>query len=511
MTDTGSTLSFPAAMDTDTETDAARDRCDDTLALLIDGATNYAIYMLDPEGRVSIWNRGAERIKGWGEQEIVGSPAHIFYIPEDVAAGRPAEDLRCARAEGRREEEGWRLHKDGSRFLANLTITALHGRSGELRGYGVVVRDITQQRAAEVALAQRESQLAAILATVPDAMVCLDYDLRIMSFSRTAERMFGRSEREMIGVSVETLLETETKFGKNVFSQVPRLGKRMLGRRGDGSIFPLELAVDAIQNGSQPGFMVFMRDITERERTIAEIQRLQNRLAQAGRASAMGMIGSTLAHELNQPIAAVTNFAEAATDLLASGAPTALVRDALAGAIGEARRAGQIVGRMRGFIARGELERSICDPVALIRQSGAIMCALIEDARVRLRYDFDHGGVMVFVEPIQVQQVVLNLLRNALHAMRAAERRLLTITTRREGDMVRVSVADTGSGMPDEQLQTLFTPFANSTSQGMGIGLSICSAIVDAHGGTIGATSGKDGSCLSFTLPTLMNQRDDDH
>lgn len=166
------------------------------LSLLIDGATGYAIYMLDAEGRVTIWNRGAERMKGWTEAEVIGADLAIFYTPDDVAAGKPADDLARAAALGRIEEDSWRLRKDGSEFLAGVTLTALRDDAGELRGFGKVIRDVTDQKASEAALVRREHHLRSILATVPDAMIVMDECGIVSSFSTTAEQLFG-TRRQM--------------------------------------------------------------------------------------------------------------------------------------------------------------------------------------------------------------------------------------------------------------------------------------------------------------------------
>ncbi|RZM09136.1 MAG: PAS domain S-box protein, partial [Sphingomonas sp.] len=176
------------------------------LGLLIDGATTYAIYMLDPHGRVTIWNRGAERIKGWAEAEIIGRDFAIFYPADDIAAGKPAADLARAHRDGRIEEESWRVRKDGSEFLAHVTITALHDDAGALRGFGKVIRDITHEKAAEAAIVRREHHLRSILNTVPDAMIVMNENGIVASFSAAAELVFGYAASDVIGQNVAMLM-----------------------------------------------------------------------------------------------------------------------------------------------------------------------------------------------------------------------------------------------------------------------------------------------------------------
>lgn len=479
----------------------------DALALLIDGATNYAIYMLDPDGLVAIWNRGAERIKGWAEHEIVGQPARLFYLPEDIAAGKPEDELARATQFGRVEEESWRVRKDGSVFLANVTITALYAQSGELRGFGKVVRDITEQRAAEAALAHREAQLTAILATVPDATIVLDAEFRIMSFSRTAERVFGYTETEVLGRHAGDLLTSGIYADIFEKGPLPVEGSRLVGRRHDGSGFPLELALDRMNTGGAGTFVAFVRDLTERERTIDELQRLQTKLAKVARVSLLGAMGTTLAHELNQPITAVVNYAEAVRDQIATGAAPALIDETIEGVVSESLRAGEIVRQLRSFIKRGELDKHPCDLAALIQESCNILTSAIAEHGIALRLDFDHGDRPVFVERIQVQQVIINLLRNAIEAMMHQNHRTLTIRTSRAKRMVRVSVSDTGHGFAEAITATLFDTFFSGKADGMGVGLSICQTIVEAHGGKIWALTEDGQTCFHFTLPTI-NSRD---
>jgi len=169
------------------------------LSLLVDAAHDYAIYMLDPAGNVTLWNKGAERMKGWTEADVLGQHSSLFYPADQREAGKPAQDLETARIQGRLEEEAWRLRKDGSEFLAHVTIAPLLDGSGELRGFSKIVRDVTEQRAIERRLRASAAHLESILSTVPDAMVVIDVHGHILSFSRTAEKLFGFSEEEVLG------------------------------------------------------------------------------------------------------------------------------------------------------------------------------------------------------------------------------------------------------------------------------------------------------------------------
>jgi two-component system sensor kinase FixL len=485
----------------------------DELSLLIDGATNYAIYMLDPDGRVTIWNRGAERIKGWTEAEIIGRPVSIFYPPEEVAAGKPAEDLARASAAGRIEEDSWRIRKDGSEFLASVTITALHDDAGGLRGFGKVIRDITDEKAAETALERREEHLRSILATVPDAMIVIDETGIVTSYSAAAARLFGHTEAEVVGANVSMLMPGSERdrhdgyLSRYCATGEPHvIGKPRIvtGLRANGETFPLELAVGEAISGGQRIFTGFVRDLTERQRTALRMQELQSELIHVSRLSAMGTMASTLAHELNQPLTAIASYLETTRDMLLDPTPEtlALVRDALDDAARQSLRAGQIVRRLRDFVARGDVEQHPEDLVALIREAATLGLIGAGEAGVGVTMAFHAAADAVLVDRVQIQQVLVNLLRNAIHAMQGTTRRELVITTAPEATgFVEVVIADTGIGIAADMRDRLFQAFATTKEDGMGLGLSICRTIIEAHGGRIWATAGADGgTAFHFTV-----------
>lgn len=482
------------------------------LSLLIDGAASYAIYMLDAEGRVAIWNKGAERIKGWTEEEIVGRHCSLFYPAEEAEAGKCEQDLARAEALGRFEEESWRLRKDGSEFLASVAITALRDETGTLRGFGKVLRDVTDERAAERMAETREAQLSSVLATVPDAMVVIDDRGLIQSFSSAAERLFGYAEAEVIGRNVGMLMPpAEQQNHEGYLARYLATGerriigttRRVIGQRKNGSTFPHELAIGEAVGGGRRLFTGFVRDLTEREAIGARLNELQAELIHVSRVSAMGVMASTLAHELNQPITAVANYVEAGRDLLADPSPEtiATVREALGEAAAEAMRAGQIVRRLRSFVARSEVEKCACDLPELIAQACTLGLAGTREQNVETIFALDPEAARIYVDRVQIQQVLINLMRNAVEAMSASPVRRLRISTAVEdAQMVRVSVRDTGPGLAPEVAEHLFRAFLSTKQDGMGLGLSICRTIVEAHGGRIWAESTAAGTSFRFTL-----------
>jgi two-component system sensor kinase FixL len=484
------------------------------LALLIDAASDYAIYMLDPAGLVTIWNAGAERIKGWKAEEIVGRHCSIFYPPEDVVAGRPDEDLARAREAGRLTQESWNVRKDGSEFLAHVTITALHTPDGALRGYGKVVRDITESRASQLAIEGREAHLQSILDTVPDAMIVIDEAGLITLFSAAAEKLFGYAANEVVGRNVSLLMPEPDRANHDRYidryketgeRRIIGIGRVVTGLRRDGTTFPMELAVGEARSPGQRMFTGFVRDLSERERTERRLHELQNDLIHVSRVSAMGTMASTLAHELNQPLTAVANYVEAARDLVPEDQRdlhAELFREALDGAAQQAVRAGQIVRRLRDFVARGDVEKTVTDLHALIREAAGLGLIGATEKSVQAYFNFDPSARTVFVDRVQIQQVLINLLRNSMEAMQASPVRELTISTAIEDvDHVRVTVADTGPGLSPEVADQLFQAFASTKDEGLGLGLSICRTIIEAHDGRIWAEPGEQGGTrFHFTV-----------
>ncbi len=235
-------------------------------------------------------------------------------------------------------------------------------------------------------------------------------------------------------------------------------------------------------------FTGFIRDLTEPHRTQARLDELQAELIHVARVSAMGTMASTLAHELNQPITAVANYVEAVRDLLERPEPDDLpmIREALTDAAGQAIRAGHIVRRLRDFVARGEVEKSIEDLQGLVDDALALGLMGARESGLAVSVDLDPAASLVLVDKVQIQQVLINLARNAAEATAGRADRRIWVSSRVEaGGLVRVTVADTGAGVSPSVSEQLFTAFVSTKSDGMGLGLSICRTIVEAHGGRI--------------------------
>ncbi len=361
-----------------------------------------------------------------------------------------------------------------------------------------------------------EAHLRSILATVPDAMVVIDEQGTILSFSAAAEKMFDYQESEVIGRNVRMLMpspdrERHDQYLTNYLTTGKRkiigIGRVTTGLHRDASTFPMELSVGEAWLGERRIFTGFIRDLTERQQTLLRLQDLQSELAHVGRISEMGTLASSLAHELNQPLTAVATYCESARDLLdrePDAETLAMVREALEEAAEQSVRAGQIVRRLRDFMSNGEMERRLESLQRLINEANALALVGSRELDIDVQFSLDEHADLVFVDRIQVQQVLVNLIRNAIEAMMCNDMRCLSVRTASQPDkLVRVTVEDTGSGISEAIAPQLFQPFVTSKENGMGIGLSICRTIVEAHGGRIWFEPGqKGGTAFHFTLPS---------
>jgi len=401
---------------------------------------------------------------------------------------------------------------------------------------------MTDVQAGAAKIFAREAHLRSILETVPDAMIVIDERGYILSFSAAAERMFGFLEDEVLGENVSMLMPSPDRERHDGYldrylrtgeRRIIGIGRVLTARHRDGATFPIELSVGEARIGDDRVFTGFIRDLTERQEAELRVHDLQSVLAHVQRVSEMGTLATSLAHELNQPLTAIANYVETARDMLLQNAENiatieslvdqqalgdggsaarellktnaetiAIVREALDECASQSVRAGQIVRRLRDFISRGDTERRIESLQRLITEASALALVGAGDQNIEVDVRLDPVTDRVLVDRIQIQQVLLNLIRNAIEAMAdSAVRRLLVYSEREVGGFVRVTVADSGPGLADDIAERLFEPFRSTKSSGMGLGLSISAAIVEAHGGRIWAEPSKlGGTAFHFTV-----------
>jgi two-component system sensor kinase FixL len=387
----------------------------------------------------------------------------------------------------------------------------------------------------------REAHLRSILQTVPDAMIVIDVHGHILSFSAAAERMFGFSEEEVLGENVSMLMPSPDRerhdgylerYMRTGERRIIGIGRVLTARHRDGATFPIELSVGEARIGDDRVFTGFIRDLTERQEAELRVHDLQSVLAHVQRVSEMGTLATSLAHELNQPLTAIANYVETARDLLEKKAENilmirkslddaaiddpsttpglreetaetiAVVREALDECASQSVRAGQIVRRLRDFISRGESERRIESLQRLITEASALALVGAGDQNVEVDVRLDPLADRVLVDRIQIQQVLLNLIRNAIEAMEDSPvRRLLIYSEREASGLIRITVADSGPGLAPDVAKHLFEAFRSTKESGMGLGLSISATIVAAHGGRIWTEPSKlGGTAFHFTV-----------
>ena len=377
----------------------------------------------------------------------------------------------------------------------------------------------TQAALSEQDTAAREAHLKSILDTVPDAMIVIDEDGIVQSFSSAAERLFGYAPAEVIGENIKMLMPSPyreshdgylARYMRTGDRRIIGIGRVVVGERKDGSTFPMELAVGEMKSNNQRFFTGFIRDLTERQQTEARLQELQTELVHISRLTAMGEMASALAHELNQPLSAIANYMKGSRRLLESRTDeeSALIRHAMEKAAEQSLRAGEIIRRLRDFVARGESECRIESVSKLIEEASALALVGAKEHGVRVKFQIEPAHDLVLVDKVQIQQVLLNLIRNGIEAMEQSARRELTIASRRrEGHLVEVSVTDTGSGISPDIGNQLFQPFITTKRYGMGVGLSISRSIVEAHGGQIAVEPNPDGGTVfRFTMPGVTDE-----
>jgi two-component system sensor kinase FixL len=358
----------------------------------------------------------------------------------------------------------------------------------------------------------RQAQLQSILDTVPEAMIVIDERGIMRSFSATAERLFGWTANEAIGKNVSILMPQPYRREHDGYldryrttgeRRIIGIGRIVVGERKDGSTFPMELAVGEARIGPERYFTGFVRDLTERRTQERRMQDLQSELVHVSRLTAMGEMASSLAHELNQPLSAITSYLRGAATLLkAEQVDKDRVREVLDRSADQALRAGDIIKRLREFVAKGETQQTLENPGILLEEAAALALVGAREQGVRVSLRCDRELPDIVVDKIQIQQVALNLIRNAIEAMETTNHRDLTVAVARRGGAALFSVTDTGTGISPEIAPHLFQPFVTSKANGMGVGLSICRTIIEAHGGHISAGPNKGGGTVfEFTVP----------
>jgi PAS domain S-box-containing protein len=470
--------------------------------LLIQGVVDYAIYMLDPDGRVMSWNPGAERIKGYTAEEIIGQHFSRFYTDEERATGVPREALSVAAETGRFATEGWRCRKDGSRFWAMVVIDPIH-HGGRLVGFAKITRDITEQRTAQLAAWETERRFRLLVQGVTDyAIYMLSPAGYVTNWNAGAERIKGYTSAEIIGEHFSRFYTPE-----DIDAGIPAKAldaARRDGRyeaegwrcRKDGSRFWAGVVVDTIyDDGELVGFAKITRDLTERREAQLQLEQSQELLFQAQKMEAIGQLTGGLAHDFNNLLTAITGSLELLKNRVAQGRIGDLDRY-ITVAQGAASRAAALTHRLLAFARRQTLDPKPINPDKLIAEMEELIRRTV-GPEIRVRTVFGIGLWPTLCDPNQLENAILNLCINARDAM--PDGGSLTIETAntwldgrdaRERDLqpgqyITIAVTDTGTGMLPDVMARAFDPFFTTkpTGQGTGLGLSMIHGFARQSGG----------------------------
>jgi PAS domain S-box-containing protein len=493
--------------------------------LLVDGVRDYAVLMLDPTGHISSWNQGAERIKGYKADEILGRHFSCFYPPEDVRSGKTEYELQRAISEGRYEEEGWRVRKDGSRFWADVVITALTDGEGRLRGFSKVTRDISERRQVEQLLQESEERHRKLFDNNPHPTWVFDRaTLRFLAVNAAAVRKYGYSSDEFLKMTIKNIRPPEDVPAMLETVAGIRDGMESVGawrhRLKDGTDIDVEITSYALSFAGRPADVVVAVDVTQRKRDEAEKRKFIDKLAASNeelelrnreveRATRLkSKFLASMSHELRTPLNAIVGF----SDLLADGIPGELnpkqkrfVNHIKQGSAHLLQLINDILDLSK--IEAGQLELR-CEDFQVKEALPEVLSTIVPLAmakNIQVRHQLK-ADLPVYADRVRFKQVLYNLLSNAVKFTPKDGR--IDIDCIENGSEVSISVTDTGIGIRAEDQAVVFEEFrqieANShtANEGTGLGLAITKRLVEQQGGKISLESepGK-GSRFTFTLP----------
>jgi PAS domain S-box-containing protein len=479
--------------------------------LLVEGVIDYAIYMLDPNGIISNWNAGAKRIKGYNADEVVGQHFQMFYSPEDREAGLPARSLETARENGKFEAEGWRVRKDGSKFLASVVIDALY-EENEFVGFAKITRDITERNKAADSLRESERHFRLLVNGVTDyALYMLDPTGVVTNWNPGAQRIKGYLPNEIIG-------QHFSRFYSNADQTAGRPARALRlalesGRyeeegwrvRKDGTFFWASVVIDPIRDDENRliGFAKITRDITERREAQQEMEKLQLRLAQSQKLDALGQLTGGVAHDFNNLLMVITGSLNALKKVVGDDPKALRAVQAIDTA---SQRGAALTSQLLSFARRQSVNPQTIDVRDSIFSVRDVLDTGLGSA-IELQIEADNGIWPITVDRAEFETALVNLVINARDAMPQGGN--VTVQAKNvfmddgvtKGDFVAIKVRDTGTGIPDDVLAKIFDPFFTTKpiGKGTGLGLSQVHGFVHQAGGTI-AVDSELGKGTSFTV-----------
>jgi two-component system, LuxR family, sensor kinase FixL len=468
---------------------------------------------LDLSTRELNWSNTTRKLFGVARDTAVDYELFLSLLdPQD--RDRTAKAVQQSIDTGRNFDVLYQVNQSDEGHWVRALGAVVDGPAGAPARLSGVMIDVDREKRLEDAVRTREMHFRSILDTIPDAMIVIDEHGIMQFFSSAAERQFGYTEPEAIGRNISELMPEPdrsrhdgylARYLKTGERRIIGIGRIVTGMRKDGTTFPMHLTIGEMQSAGKPHFTGFVRDLTEQQQTQARLQELQSELVHVSRLTAMGEMASALAHELNQPLSAISNYMKGSRRLLAGStdANAPKIEAALDRAAEQAIRAGDIIRRLRNFVARDASEKRVESLSKMVEEAGALGLTGAREQGVFLRFNLDPSCDSVLADRVQIQQVLVNLFRNALEAMGpSTHRELIASNTRAADDMIEIAVSDTGSGFAGDALANLFQPFFTTKETGMGVGLSISRTIIETHGGRMWAETNKSGGAtFRFTLP----------
>ena len=484
--------------------------------LLVEGVVDYAIYLVDPQGIITNWNAGAERIKGYESDEVVGRHFNLFYTPDDCAADIPAKSLEIAHREGKFGTEGWQVRKDGTRFLATISINAIY-EDEVLIGFATIIRDITERQKAHSALQDSERHFRLLVSGVTDyALYMLDPEGYVSSWNIGGQRIKGYMPGEIIGQHFSRFY-TESDRAANrparalsVARETGRYEEEGWRVRKDGSFFWASVIIDAIRDdsGTLVGFTKITRDITERRNAQTNLERVQKQLAESQKMDALGQLTGGVAHDFNNLLMIVSGHIHSLKEVAAHNPKAMRAAHAIELA---AQRGAALTRQLLTFSRRQRVNPEAIDVRQRLDSIREVLTSGL-GGNIGMTFDFAADTWPVVIDVGEFEIALVNLMINARDAM--PDGGLATITTKNfvaheddsipAGDYVAISVKDTGVGIPPDVIANVFDPFFTTKPVGKGTGLGLSQVHGFAHqaGGTvtIDSTLGH-GTTFTFYLP----------
>ena len=489
--------------------------------LLVEGVSDYAIYMLDPEGIITNWNVGAERIKGYSAGDIIGQHFSIFYTPEDRAAGLPFDSLERARREKRFEAEGWRVRKDGTRFLASVVIDAIYADGG-LIGFAKITRDVTERHAADVALRSSEQQLRLLIGGVTDyALYMLDLAGNVTTWNAGGERIKGYTQQEIIGQHFSRFyMDSDRTAGRparalRIARETGRYEEEGWRVRKDGTFFWASVVIDPIKDGDGRlvGFAKITRDITERRKAQEKLEKIQKQFSEIQKMDALGQLTGGVAHDFNNLLMIIGGNIQLLKKLAENDPKGQRAAQAIELAT---QRGGNLTRQLLTFARKQRLNPETVN----IGERLELICEILNSGLGSVQLLIEPGLKTwpVFVDAQEFEIGLVNLAVNARDAMSdvgilkisAENVDLQELATVAGGEFVAIRVEDSGVGIPKDIIEKVFDPFFTTKPVGKGTGLGLSQVHGFAHqaGGTVEVASTLEkGTVISIYLPRAREEQ----